>query len=67
MLTPSDKSPAIESFLEEMAGRSSAVTEGLCVRPPFGCGKPITPFRDEKSAREYQISGLCQTCQDTIW
>jgi hypothetical protein len=67
MLTPSDKSPAIENFLEATTGRSSAITEALCIKPPFGCGKAITPFRDEKSAAEYRISGLCQTCQDEVF
>jgi uncharacterized CHY-type Zn-finger protein len=35
---------------------------GLC---PF-CGKKVlmSSFRDALSAREYQISGLCQQCQD---
>jgi hypothetical protein len=39
------------------------VHEGLC---PF-CGKRLnlaTEFRNEKSVREYGISGLCQSCQD---
>jgi hypothetical protein len=67
MLVPSDKNPAIENFLEDLAGRSSSITEGLCVKPPYGCGKPITEFRDERSAKEYTISGLCQSCQDEIW
>ncbi|MGV9173509.1 MAG: hypothetical protein ACOC44_01285 [Promethearchaeia archaeon] len=34
--------------------------QGKCVR----CQKPIKQFRDEPSLREYQISGLCQSCQD---
>lgn len=39
--------------------------KGLC---PF-CGRKIEPseFRDEISRREYQISGLCQKCQDKIF
>ena len=30
------------------------------------CRKPIEPdeFKDELSLREYQISGMCQSCQD---
>jgi len=36
--------------------------QGRC---PF-CKQKINPkeFRDERSRREYQISGLCQKCQD---
>lgn len=67
MLTPSDKHPAMESFLEGLAGRSSAITEALCVKPPFGCGKPIEGFRDGLSAAEYRISGLCQSCQNEVF
>jgi hypothetical protein len=67
MLVPSDKNPAIEGFLEEVFGRSSAITEGLCVKPPMGCGKPIEGFRDDLSAKEYRISGLCQNCQDEVF
>lgn len=40
-----------------------AVRQGNC---PL-CGKPITgpiDFRDPISLREYQISGMCQACQD---
>ena len=35
---------------------------GLC---PF-CNQPVKvgDFRDELSAKEYKISGLCQRCQD---
>lgn len=49
------------------ARRQDAVTIGFCVLPPFGCGKPVTAFDDALSAREFQISGLCQTCQDSIF
>jgi len=31
------------------------------------CGKPITPFRDEISFQEWEISGMCQECQDKIF
>jgi hypothetical protein len=31
------------------------------------CGKPATEFRDELSAREYEISGTCQACQDEVF
>jgi hypothetical protein len=41
------------------------VHEGKC---PF-CEKEIKlkDFRDEKSKREYGISGMCQKCQDRIF
>ena len=31
------------------------------------CGKPITEFRDLESFKEWTISGLCQTDQDTFF
>lgn len=42
-----------------------AVDEGLC---PF-CKKPIIKedFRDALSLREFEISGLCQSCQDDFF
>lgn len=42
-----------------------AVERGEC---PF-CHKPVvqTEFRDERSRREFHISGLCQKCQDEVF
>ena len=37
-----------------------------CLLPPIGCGKPIKEFRNAASEHEYEISGLCQKCQDRI-
>jgi len=31
------------------------------------CGKLITDFKDELSLKEFQISGLCQICQDEVF
>jgi len=31
------------------------------------CGNNINKFRDELSKKEYQITGLCQRCQDKIF
>jgi len=59
-----NKSPAIKSLLEQIfPGTAKAIELNLCPT----CKKPITPFRNELSAREYRISGMCQACQDTIW
>ena len=48
-------------FPQETARRK----EGRC---PF-CGKEIdhTEFRDQISQQEFQISGLCQNCQDDFF
>lgn len=31
------------------------------------CGKDIGEFRDSLSRREYEISGMCQECQDAVF
>lgn len=66
-MKPSDKSPEMERDLEALSGRTTSITSNVCVSPPFGCGKPITPFVDEASRKEYTMSGLCQRCQDVIF
>ena len=30
------------------------------------CDEPVGLFRDELSKREYNISGMCQKCQDSV-
>jgi hypothetical protein len=67
MAEPSKKAHPIAELLEAQSGRTTAITNDVCVRPPFGCGKPATAFRDELSRKEYSISGLCQSCQDRIF
>lgn len=67
MANPSKKNPGIENFLEKNFGRTTAITDHTCLKPPLGCGKPITGFRDELSRKEYGISGFCQDCQDSIF
>jgi hypothetical protein len=58
-----------EQFKDDIAmiifGRSVALAKAgnQCV----SCGKPADNFRDELSQREYNISQLCQTCQDDIF
>lgn len=31
------------------------------------CHKPIVGFRDNLSKKEYEISGMCQQCQDMVF
>lgn len=68
-MKPSQKSGEFEEALAEFFGvsRVRAITNDLCVTPPYGCGKAIGEFRDELSVKEYQISGLCQECQDRVF
>lgn len=42
-MEPTEKAPAIEQFLEAMAGRTTAIEGDHCVREPIGCGRPVLP------------------------
>lgn len=46
-------------------GVPKQIEKGIC---PL-CGEEINvkDFRDELSKKEYEISGVCQKCQDAIW
>jgi uncharacterized CHY-type Zn-finger protein len=63
------KAPEVENFLNELSinlfgrYRSLAKAGKSCV----SCGKPATEFKDELSRKEYNISGLCQNCQNEIF
>lgn len=69
MAEPTRKSKAIENALTQMTGqdRRQVIRSDMCMAAPYGCGGPATDFTDELSAREYRISGLCQSCQDGIF
>ena len=56
------KDPAIDALITLLTGysRQEAIDEGVCAT----CGEKASKFRDEVSEREYQISGMCQSCQD---
>lgn len=43
--------------------RDKALARGHCAR----CGNFNLEFLDERSRREYNISALCQNCQDIIF
>jgi hypothetical protein len=60
----SNKTPEIKSFIEQVfPGTREAIENKQC---PL-CRKPITGFRDQGSEREYEISGMCQACQDRVF
>lgn len=44
-------------------GRREAIASLKCV----ACNGPASRFRDELSKREFQLSGLCQRCQDKVF
>lgn len=62
------KTPEMEEFLEQAAqglfGRGR--NEGVCVT----CGSSevkTEDFRDDLSRREYELSRMCQKCQDEVF
>ena len=67
--TPTVKDEAIEAALTKQLGkdRRRCIKQAQCVPSPIGCGNIADNFEDEASIREYQISGLCQTCQDNLF
>jgi hypothetical protein len=69
MAKPAEKSQQVDDLINEVFGgnRKSSVRANICVSAPTGCGLPADKFTDALSAKEYTISGLCQTCQDKIF
>ena len=65
-----DKDPElmalINSLIPKFITREYAIAEGLCVLCHTK-GIEISSFTDDLSVKEYQISGMCQVCQDKIW
>ena len=62
MATPTEKSEAIDEFLTRITGQSrkAQIMQDACAF----CGGEAKEFADDLSRREYEISGICQSCQD---
>ena len=65
--TPTVKAPALESAISAITGvdRREAITSKPCTC----CGSAVTldSVVDELSLKEFHISGMCQTCQDSVF
>ncbi len=57
------KSQEMENLLREFLPSRKNMDERKCVF----CGVNADHFDDEISAREYEISGLCQSCQNKVF
>ena len=64
-LPPSLKSIEVDQVLDKIFGRSrtKSIKDAICIK----CEDTNLSFKDEVSAIEYSISGLCQTCQDDLF
>jgi len=60
----------LENVVDAMSIRAfgePGYTESLRKRFCVMCKNPVTQFKDDLSIKEYAISGLCQTCQDSFF
>jgi len=59
------KSIGLDKVLTQMTGKNryDTVRENLCMT----CNGYATEFKNEKSKKEYGISGMCQDCQDSVF
>ena len=65
-MTIKEKSQMNKKLLLEMGfvKQLQRIAHGFCPT----CGLPTSnDFKDELSRREYEISGLCQDCQDDVF
>ena len=63
-----ERTKELQNFLDKFAKKSfgRSTTEAKEKKVCVFCGKPIKmeDFKDQLSIKEYEISGLCQKCQD---
>lgn len=62
----------MQTFTDDLTKRiyGKSNTDALSTDTCLSCNKAVTEkseFKNERSRREYTISGLCQTCQDEVF
>jgi len=50
-------------FAAKAIGGHNALGAGRCPT----CSGEVTEFRDDLSIKEFSISGMCQSCQDSVF
>ena len=55
------KAEPIKALLNSLA--IGSIGDGECPT----CGDPIGAFKDKLSLSEWRISGMCQSCQDSVF
>ncbi len=65
MAEPTKRPEFIEQLLTSLTGvhRPSAILADTCVF----CEQAATAFKDDRSRKEFSISGICQICQDKVF
>jgi len=65
--TPTVKARSLESVITAITGvdRREAITSKTC--PICASAVTLDSFKDELSLKEFHISGMCQTCQDSVF
>jgi len=62
---PNPVDELVDVVAREAFGRSRTAASALLVC--VSCAKPPEAFRDKASEREWEISRLCQACQDAFF
>jgi hypothetical protein len=62
---PSKKSEEMENAISMMfkVDRRASIISRACTT----CGGDCVDFKDALSEKEFQISGMCQNCQDSVF
>jgi len=60
-----ERNPALTALLDDVLETNTKedIANGICVF----CGGDAHNFKDQKSEDEFQLSGLCQICQDDVF
>ena len=69
MSKPSNKSHALNSLLEEITQSVFGVSRTTSIKQDtfVTCQEEASTFKDDVSRKEFTISGMCQTCQDSVF
>ena len=64
---PTAKAPKVDALITKLTGkdRQRTILAGKCVCCPVAVF--IEDFTDQLSMKEYNISGMCQSCQDKVF
>ena len=69
MATPTPKNEHVDAVLSAITGRDrkSTIRGNTCMFSELSPPPHNMEFKNDLSKKEYAISGLCQSCQDTVF